>query len=297
MNKNLKSLNFIDPKTKKRLRWINDVLVNDVGRKIGICKEGKLFFLGFKMVDNLSLKKSDDFIDNLKSVSKKVLGKYYHVAIWIFAPIMPRIYWKEGKMYFTHILEKFGGGNKKVLNIGSGNSRYKINTINLDIFPYKEVDIVADATQLPFANNSFDVVINTQLLEHLSKPDRVVSEVFRVLKKNGVVITTAPFIEQFHRSPDDYYRWSYKGLVNLHEEAGFKTHTIVPFAGPTVSLMVMFAEWASLLLSFRINFLYYSWLLIFTFILLPFKLLDLILINYPMAYKISASNLYIGRKS
>ncbi|MEL6572986.1 MAG: methyltransferase domain-containing protein [Pseudomonadota bacterium] len=52
-----------------------------------------------------------------------------------------------------------------------------------------QVDLLqADLAALPFADQKFDVVLVAHVLEHLSAPDRVLAELYRVLKPGGVVI-------------------------------------------------------------------------------------------------------------
>lgn len=48
--------------------------------------------------------------------------------------------------------------------------------------------------KLPFEDNSFDVVTMLAVLEHLSEPQKMVNEVFRVLKKDGIFCGTVPSI-------------------------------------------------------------------------------------------------------
>jgi len=48
--------------------------------------------------------------------------------------------------------------------------------------------IVADAHKLPFKANFFDIVCAVEVLEHLTNPERVLSEINRVLKKGGYLI-------------------------------------------------------------------------------------------------------------
>lgn len=52
--------------------------------------------------------------------------------------------------------------------------------------------IRAQATKLPFSNNFFDIVVTTELIEHLVKPKRLISEAARVLKRGGKIIITTP---------------------------------------------------------------------------------------------------------
>ncbi len=52
--------------------------------------------------------------------------------------------------------------------------------------------IQGDAQKLTFNDNQFDLVIATAIIEHLYQPDKMVSEAYRVLKKNGLFILTTP---------------------------------------------------------------------------------------------------------
>jgi ubiquinone/menaquinone biosynthesis C-methylase UbiE len=66
------------------------------------------------------------------------------------------------------------------------------------------VDIVCDIENLPFKNNSIDVVFNIAVLEHVKNPENVVGEIFRILKADGIVVSFFPFIQAFHASPYDF---------------------------------------------------------------------------------------------
>lgn len=45
---------------------------------------------------------------------------------------------------------------------------------------------------LPFANESFDLVVCTEMLEHLINPQRTVAEIQRVLRRDGILIGSVP---------------------------------------------------------------------------------------------------------
>ena len=51
---------------------------------------------------------------------------------------------------------------------------------------------VADATNLPFANNSFDIILATEVIEHITHLDRFVTGAARVLKPGGRLLITFP---------------------------------------------------------------------------------------------------------
>jgi len=52
--------------------------------------------------------------------------------------------------------------------------------------------VLADATRLPFSNNSFDAVVSFETIEHIKEYERFLSECRRVLKKEGVFICSTP---------------------------------------------------------------------------------------------------------
>lgn len=51
---------------------------------------------------------------------------------------------------------------------------------------------VADATNLPFSDSSFDCVVCSEVIEHIPEDERALSEVKRILKNNGIFIITTP---------------------------------------------------------------------------------------------------------
>jgi SAM-dependent methyltransferase len=122
------------------------------------------------------------------------------------------------------------GRGGRILNVGSGSTpHFNSQTVNLDIKPYPNVDVVADAHQLPFPDASFDSVICSAVLEHAERPWTVASEIRRVLKVGGAAIIQAPFLEGVH-DEHDYFRFTQKGLVSLFP--GFRIVKQGVSAGP-----------------------------------------------------------------
>jgi len=87
--------------------------------------------------------------------------------------------------------------------------------VNLDIGLFSNVDVVGDGHHLPFLNNSFDGVIIEVVLEHIREPERVISEIHRVLKRDGYVYSVIPFRHPYHGYPGDYRRFSIEGMALL----------------------------------------------------------------------------------
>src|SRR6267143_3443586 len=80
------------------------------------------------------------------------------------------------------------------------------------------VDIVADAHDLHMVpNDAADLVTSVSVLEHVRHPERVMQEIYRILRPGGIVYINVPFVFPFHADPDDFYRFSYKGIEILCE--------------------------------------------------------------------------------
>lgn len=74
-----------------------------------------------------------------------------------------------------------------------------------------------DGHILPFESEHFDVVLTTQVLEHVQYFDEVFKELVRVVKKNGIFIITVPFVGEEHEKPYDFRRFTSFGIKNLFD--------------------------------------------------------------------------------
>jgi SAM-dependent methyltransferase len=83
-------------------------------------------------------------------------------------------------------------------------------------------DLYYDGNRLPFADGSFDTVLSIQVLEHTPHPQRLLMEMARVLRTDGLLILSAPFSGRLHEEPYDYYRYTPHGLRSMCEEAGLE---------------------------------------------------------------------------
>lgn len=103
-----------------------------------------------------------------------------------------------------------GGGT-----IGSGADELyhhqSINLISFDTYCSKFTDFVADAHSIPILDESIDGVWIQAVLEHVLEPKKVVSEIYRVLKLNGIVYAETPFMQQVHEKAYDFTRFTESG--------------------------------------------------------------------------------------
>jgi SAM-dependent methyltransferase len=86
--------------------------------------------------------------------------------------------------------------------------------IGVDVDSVLNADVVCIAENLPFANESFDVISSTQVLEHVDDPKKVIEEMHRVLKLGGVAICSTHGV-WFKHAPQDYWRWTDIGLKKI----------------------------------------------------------------------------------
>lgn len=136
--------------------------------------------------------------------------------------------------------------DKKTLDIGSGHGPYRKyfpNRVSVDIEPGPGVDVVADAHDLShFSDGLFDVVLATEVLEHLHTPQRAIDEMHRVLTPGGSVILTTRFIFPLHNIPGDYWRFTRYGLAHLFRN--FKHVEIIEEGNTLEAIAVLFERLA-----------------------------------------------------
>ncbi len=111
--------------------------------------------------------------------------------------------------------------DKKTLDIGCGTALYGglfPNRTTLDIAerPGVPVDIIGDAHDLKMIKDSeYEVILCTEVLEHLHTPAKAIAEFHRVLQTGGLLLLTTRFIFPLHDTPGDYYRYTKFGLQHL----------------------------------------------------------------------------------
>lgn len=121
--------------------------------------------------------------------------------------------------------------NPKILYVGTaGNPGGKFEQANLfekfsittfDADPKWSPDIVGDITKTQFENESWDLIICTQVLEHIPNIWDVPKEIHRILKNNGFAILDTPFMYPYHAEPPsfkDYWRLTIDGFEVLFGE-------------------------------------------------------------------------------
>jgi ubiquinone/menaquinone biosynthesis C-methylase UbiE len=195
-------------------------------------------------------------------ISKRESASSLHEKVppdWYFRSIkenlLQRFWHKRRFKEVSKLLEKVDG---KALDIGSADGVFtkvvlektgasKITGIDVLVGSVKWAEThwkrnkkmefrVADAHKLPFSANTFSVVVCLEVLEHVFDPRKVLSEIKRVLKKEGYAVLLVPtdsmlfkiiwFFWCFYRGRiwKDTHLHTYKNnyLIQLSEKVGLK---------------------------------------------------------------------------
>ena len=132
---------------------------------------------------------------------------------------------------------------KSLLDVGAGELRFKpfckhlkytsqdfgeydgkgdgigLQTVKWDT---KNIDIFSDIVSIPVKDNSFDIILCSEVLEHVPDALSALREFQRILKPGGTLLTTAPFNSLTHFAPYHfcgYNRYWYEHHLPLN---GFK---------------------------------------------------------------------------
>jgi len=141
----------------------------------------------------------------------------------------------------------------RVLDAGAGNSVYRRHFSHVSYEAadflqvdkrYAQMDYVCRLDDIPVSDGRFDLVLLTQVLEHLPEPEAVLLELNRVLRHDGKLWLSAPLFYPEHEQPYDFYRYTRFGFSYLLERAGFEVESIDWLEGyhGTVAFQL---DWAS----------------------------------------------------
>jgi SAM-dependent methyltransferase len=140
----------------------------------------------------------------------------------------------------------------RVLDYGCATQPYrklfgaKVDYVAADLRgnPLAQVELREDGT-VPLADSSFDMVLSTQVLEHVVDPARYLAECFRLLKPGGSLVLSTHGIMYYHPDPVDYWRWTSEGLARIVEQAGFRVVETRGVLGLASAALQLF-QWATL---------------------------------------------------
>lgn len=188
--------------------------------------------------------------------SREVLEKEFFTRIPKARKINPVFRAFFDFMYEAHLVS---GTGKKVLNVFashdfSGNREEVYHDKFFSECDYETIDFwqnhfiregkpTTEPHVLPFDSNKFDIIVTTKnIMEHVSEPEKILSEFHRVLKPGGEIFLWASLIRRQLQGPYDYFRFTEYGLAHLLNKTGFKDYEIKHTNGS----MATFTEYAYL---------------------------------------------------
>ncbi|HWC85619.1 MAG TPA: methyltransferase domain-containing protein [Solirubrobacteraceae bacterium] len=122
-------------------------------------------------------------------------------------------------------------GPGAVLDVGCGSAKTP-GAVGLDISPETQADVVHDLERFPypFADSSFDQVLMQDVLEHVRDPIRVVEELHRVLRPNGILQLRTPHFSSALAYGDPSHQHYFSSLaIRSLAEPGFAHYTSARF--------------------------------------------------------------------
>lgn len=179
----------------------------------------------------------------------------------------------------------------RVLDVGSGGRRLAPHVMTTDVVTRAGVDVVADACKgLPFDSATFDLVVCTSVLEHVSSEQKALAELIRVVKPGGKLWIEVPFIYNFHVSAagdtHDYRRWTQEGCKQLLP--GHKLLDHGQNVGPATALRLIASEVLALpLYRERHQGAYYVGRCLLGWLLYPLSWLDKACMRSSMSHRVA----------
>jgi SAM-dependent methyltransferase len=214
------------------------------------------------------------------TIREKLIDEHF-INVPMSIETMP--FYTVRRMILERMKEAVKGFHGTVLDIGCGFKPYQalilqnekvekyigLDLANAGMYAESEPDLTWNGREIPLGDGSVDCVVATEFLEHHSEPDAVLAELIRVLKPNGILFATVPFLWNLHEIPHDEYRYTPYSLERHLRKAGFRNIEIKAMGGWNLSMAQMLGLWLSFSRMGKIRrrimktifFPFYAWLI------------------------------------
>lgn len=195
------------------------------------------------------------------------VSKYRHRKL-----LPPTTPYNLGLPHFKKVVECVSD-RELALNLASGRMPSAgPGWINVDLRPSINVNIIADAHFLPFADDTFKAVVCTNSLEYFRRPWQAADEMVRVLAPGGMLYVNTAFVLPYCQ---DRFRFHGSALVELFDDL----EVFGPYAtaGPMRTIARLAEQTARALLPWKPASFALAWLV--SWCLHPLKFLDLWLLR------------------
>ncbi len=159
-------------------------------------------------------------------------GKYKTIAFWTCPFYFVRKHLYENIAEIAPLLKgsilDFGCGAKPYAELFVNCTKYVGMDIDVSGHDHSNelIDVYYDGEHIPFEDEVFDNVFSSEVFEHIANPEKILPEINRVLKNNGYMLATVPFIWNEHEIPYDFKRYTSFGIKELLESQGFEIISI-----------------------------------------------------------------------
>jgi len=160
------------------------------------------------------------------------------------------------------------------LNVGAGAVVLDPRIKNLEIEAGENIDYVGSAEAMPLPDESLDLIICQEVLEHVRNPWQAMKEFRRTLKPGGKLYLQLPFMIGYHPCPHDYWRFTGEGIEELALSTGFRILDQRESVGTATGHYRVAVEFMAILFSALIPALYKPAKALFALGLYPVKWLD-----------------------
>jgi hypothetical protein len=229
------------PKNKSKLiRWDSEALYFQDGDKYPVVRGTPI------MIDEENSLFSFDEIIKLKDTTQsKTYNNQNNLKNKIRKNILPSL--SEDRYInerYKKVFHNIAGKNVLVIGAGDKVSYYKKIFEKASILVISDVhgqfgaDIILDAHQIPFKNESFDIILAGQVLEHCIQPWQVADEIQRVAKLGAIIQVETPFNFPYHAPPFDFFRFTFTGLRSLFNRCQLADYTITEGNWSTVAVFL-----------------------------------------------------------
>ena len=150
--------------------------------------------------------------------------------------------WRQANWRFLEEQLKQISPGAHLLDVGAGRGDFANLTQNhlcvaLDIYPYPEIDIICDLTQInPFRTGSLDAILLMNVLEHVYDTHALFRGLARILAPGGLLILAIPFMVKMHQVPIDFVRYTHFALAEIAKDHGLEIMLLEGYYDPVFFL-------------------------------------------------------------
>ena len=165
------------------------------------------------------------------------------------------------------ILDNYIFTDLSILDYGCGNMPYRklflkkdIKYVGVDFPENNQADLHIKEGKIPAEDDSFDIVVSTQVLEHVEHVDEYLEECYRVLKKGGKLLLSTHGHWKYHPDPQDLWRWTKDGLLKTISQKNFQIIKCYGLMGLAASGLQLFQDGISHKFHYRVKLLFFTFI-------------------------------------